>query len=104
MSVCATYDPDCYGCRLRNKGVSISPAATPSRVANRPPVVRPMQDPSFEKGRVFEDRPGGHKIPVFAPGTLRQMTVRERADIGRTKVDEGLTRLRQDPNVLRPTR
>jgi hypothetical protein len=61
-----------------------------------------MRQPSWEGAPVYEERPGGHRVPVLYPGTTRPMTVKERADLGRSKVEEGLRRNRQDPHVYAP--
>jgi hypothetical protein len=53
-----------YGCRLRAKGVQVSPKATPSRHNKRKARVEP---PSWNKGIVYDDRPGGTKMPVLNP-------------------------------------
>lgn len=52
-----------YGCRLSSKGIQVSPTATPSRVRNPVPV--PHEPPSFNKQIMYEDRPGGTKIPLL---------------------------------------
>ena len=62
MAVCDGYDPDCYGCRLRSKGVAISPAATPSR---RNTVAPPTADPAWERGVAGERRPDGSFMPYL---------------------------------------
>lgn len=65
MAICDI--PDCeehYGCRLRNKGLQISPAATPSRHNRRKDRVEP---PSWNKGILYDERPGGTKMPVMNP-------------------------------------
>jgi hypothetical protein len=85
---------ECYACGLRAKGLQLSPRLRPSGF-----VCRPMRQPSWEGGPVLQERPGGHRVPVLAPGTTRPMTQKERADLGRSKVEEGLRRLRQDPHV-----
>lgn len=100
MSVCA--DPACtihYACALRAKGVQVSPKATPNRVTARKPVVRPMVDPSWEKGIVSEPRPDGSRMPILAPGTTRPLGVAEYAS-QRQSVDAGLRRLHSDPDVF----
>jgi len=53
-----------YGCRLRAKGVQVSPSATPSRHNRRKDRVEP---PSWNKGIVYDERPGGTKMPVLNP-------------------------------------
>lgn len=51
-----------YGCRLRSKGVQVSPNATPTRHNRRKDKVEP---PSWNKGIVYDERPGGTKMPVL---------------------------------------
>lgn len=63
MAVCASFDPDCYACRLRAKGISFSGSATPvartSKAAPRTP------DPAWERGLAGERRPGGTFMPYL---------------------------------------
>lgn len=91
-------DDGCYACVLRRKGVQVSPAATPSRVKNRAQPHRPLADPSFEKGLVGEHRVDGSFMPVLRPGTTTPMGVHE-AMGQRTKIEEGIKRLKSDPYV-----
>jgi len=51
-----------YGCRLRSKGVQVSPNATPTRHNRRKDRVEP---PSWNKAIVYDERPGGTKMPVL---------------------------------------
>jgi len=51
-----------YGCRLKSKGVQVSPQATPTRHNRRKDTVVP---PSWNKGIVYDERPGGTKMPVL---------------------------------------
>lgn len=95
LAGCTTH----YACRLRAKGVQVSPAATPSRVAVRVQPHRPIVEPSWEKGIVGERRVDGSFMPVLAPGTTRPLGVHERAG-NRTKVEEGIKRLKSDPDVF----
>ena len=65
MPICPI--PDCeehYGCRLRNKGVQVSPAATPSRFKGRK---KPVEPPSWNKGILYDERHNGTKMPVLNP-------------------------------------
>lgn len=52
-----------YACRLRQNRHMIAPSATPSRF--RHGKIRPMQDPSWEKGIATEKRPGGIEMPLL---------------------------------------
>lgn len=92
MTVCDV--PGCqehYGCRLRNKGIHLDPRATPSRRNTIPPA---RANPQWEKGVVYQERPGGTQMPVLAPGTLRPMGVKELAD-NRSGVESAIRRARQ---------
>lgn len=63
MAICDI--PQCdehYGCRLRNKGIYLSPAATPTRHNRRKDKVEPS---SWNKGILYDERPGGTKMPVL---------------------------------------
>jgi hypothetical protein len=57
--------PNCeehYGCRLRSKGLQVSPRATPSRHNGRAKKVEP---PSWNKGIVYDTRADGSKMPIM---------------------------------------
>lgn len=99
MTICTTPSCDCYAHRLRAKGVQVAPSATPNRVQTRNQPVRPMAEPSWEKGVVGETRPDGSFMPVLAPGTTRPMQVHER-QAQRAAVERGLRALKSDPHVL----
>lgn len=63
MAICDI--PNCeehYGCRLRNKGIQVSPIATPTRHNRRKDRVEP---PSYNKGILYDERPNGTKMPVL---------------------------------------
>ena len=63
MEICDI--PECeehYGCRLRNKGLQVSPSATPTRHNRRKDRVEP---PSWNKGILYDERAGGTKMPVL---------------------------------------
>lgn len=52
-----------YGCRLKAKGLNVSPKATPTKNLNwRPTKSVP---PASNKQIIYEDRPGGTKIPIL---------------------------------------
>jgi hypothetical protein len=97
MPICHDND-DCYGCRLRAKGVAVAASATPNRTANRPYVHRPMQDPSWEKGIAGERRPGGAFMPYLGADG-QPMGVKEAAD-NRGGVETQIKRLKSDPHVF----
>jgi len=50
-----------YGCILKRKGIYLSADAVPNRTNMRPSV---MNEPSWEKGILTEDR-AGYKVPVL---------------------------------------
>lgn len=94
MSVCATYDPDCYGCRLRAKAIGLSSAAIPSRQNAIPPR---KADPAWERGVAGTHRPDGTFVP-FLTKDLNPMGVKEYGE-NRHKVDEQVRRLHQSEPV-----
>lgn len=72
--ICSTYDPDCYGCRLRHKGVLVSPAATPTRRNKVPPA---RANPAWENTTVGEHRPDGSFMPLLSEEGDRVIKVKE---------------------------
>jgi hypothetical protein len=64
--------PECmehYGCRLRKKGIQLSPRATPTATQNWRPT--PSEPPSLNAQIIYDERPGGVKMPLMNPdGTL----------------------------------
>lgn len=65
--ICTEYDPDCYGCQLRAKGIQPAPSATPSRTLNRKFVKREVKAPSWERGPTGERRADGSFMPYIRP-------------------------------------
>ena len=54
-----------YACRLRNKGLQVSPRVQMTRTQNwRPSVSVP---PSHYKNIIYDERPDGSKMPVLKP-------------------------------------
>lgn len=89
MAICDV--PGCtehYACRMRDKGVRISTAATPSRHNRVPP--RPTEPPSWNKQLVTEDRPGGFKMPVLRDDGS-QMRIKEYTE-NRHRIEEARKR------------
>lgn len=90
----SVHDPDCgcdtYGCRLRRKGLQVSPRATPNRRNNVPP--RASEPPSINKQIVYDERPGGYKMPIFTEtgDPLRHKRWRE----NRHKIKDGLAKVK----------
>jgi hypothetical protein len=95
MAVCSTYDPDCYGCRLRAKGVGIDPAATPTRTRNRVPTQVFAPRNSWEAGVAGEHRPDGSFMP-YQGADGYPMGVKEHAE-RRHEVTEKVRRLKSTP-------
>lgn len=87
-----------YGCDLKVKGVQVLPSATPTRTSNRPQSVRPMQQPSWEKGIAGETRPDGSFMP-YLNEHREEMGVHEFAN-RRRDVEGAVKRLKSDPNVF----
>lgn len=59
-------EPECtkhYGCWLRNKGIQVSPKATPNRVKN--PVPSKMTPPARYGQLMYDERPGGTRVPIM---------------------------------------
>lgn len=61
-------EPDCtehYACRLRNKGLQVSPRAQGTRTQNWRPT--PSVPPSRNKQIMYDERPDGSKMPILKP-------------------------------------
>lgn len=71
------FDAECYGCRLKEKNISYSSAATPTRGRRQP--FRPIQQPSWEAGVAGETRPDGSFMP-YLDKNLNEIGVKEMAD------------------------
>jgi hypothetical protein len=101
MALCTRTDehPCSYGCELRRKGVGIAPSATPNRTSNRKQPLRAVRESSWEKGIVYDERPGGYRMPVLEPGTRSPLHVKQYGE-NRQAIDEGLKRLKSDPGVV----
>ena len=96
MAICQI--PGClehYACRLRAKGVSVAPSATPTRISNRPYVYRPVKDPSWERGIAGETRCDGSFMPILTE-TQVPMGVKEYSE-RRHEIEGHIKRLKTDP-------
>ena len=91
-----------FACRLRAKGVQLSPQATPNRRAVRRDPGPRQADPAWERGIVTEDRPGGFKMPLLEPGTRAPLHVKQYGE-HRRDIDAQVKRLKtmEQPLVLR---
>ena len=79
-----------YGCRLRSKGVAVSPRATPTKNLNwRPSKQTP---PGRYKQIIYEDRPGGAKIPVMKSDG--EVLRGKEYDENRNKIDKTIRTIR----------
>ena len=60
-----------------------------------------MQQPVWEKGKVYENRPGGFRIPmVHANATSEPVTVKQYAN-NRGGFEKQRDRLRNDPTIFK---
>lgn len=95
MALCTRTDPHpcSYGCELRQKGIQLSPAATPNRRLLRPDpgVAKPKL--SWEAGVVTERRVDGSQMPVLEPGTRHPIGVKQYGE-NRRAFDEQRKRLK----------
>lgn len=97
MAICDGSCDGCYGCRLRAKGVMVSPAATPNR---RNKIAPRTADPAWERGIAGEHRPGGFMPYLNDKGS--PIHVKEAGE-RRTEIDARVHQLRNDPNVFAAT-
>jgi hypothetical protein len=83
MAVHDVYDPDCYGCQLRHKGIALAAAAIPSRQN----AVKPRTpDPAWERGRAGEYRNGGTFMPYLG-ADMEPIPIKEFGEKRRTFED-----------------
>lgn len=60
-----------------------------------------MQQPVWEKGKVYEERPGGFRVPmVHASSPSQPVTVKQYQN-NRHGYDEQRKRLKSDPNIFK---
>lgn len=88
-----------YGCELRHKGIGLSNAITPNRIANGKKVLTQHRpDPAWERGIAGERRPDGSFMPLL--GADREpIHLKERGE-RRVEIDAQVTRLKQDPSIF----
>jgi hypothetical protein len=77
------FDPACYGCKLKDKNLSLASAAVPTRGRRQP--FRPMVQPSWEAGVAGETRQDGSFMP-YLDKSLNPIGVKEMAD-DRTRLE-----------------
>lgn len=103
MSICRVEGCDIhYGCRLRAKGVSIAPSATPSRFRHTPRPASEVNKNSWERGIAGEVRPNGSFAPYLNEHRepIRSYEMQNR----RHEVETAVRRLKSDPNVFQAER
>lgn len=71
------FDPACYGCKLKEKNLSLASAAVPTRGRRQP--FRPMREPSWEAGTAGETRKDGSFMPYLG-ADLNPIGVKDMAD------------------------
>lgn len=91
MMICADYDPDCYACNLRRKGVMLSSSASPTRRNSIPPRTTP--EPSWEKGIAVDRRRNGEVMPLLDASASRTIPIKEYGE-KRHQYDDALRRLK----------
>jgi hypothetical protein len=88
------HDPNCecdaYACRLRRKGLQVSTAALPSQHNRRP--TRRNTGQAWNAQLVYQDRPGGFKMPIYDPETGSQRRIKQYTE-QRHKIDSQLARI-----------
>lgn len=60
--------PNCdehYACRLRAKGLQVSPRAEGTKTQNWRPTK--SEPPAYNKTIIYDERPGGYKMPILKP-------------------------------------
>lgn len=89
----ACDNPDHYACRLRAKGTQVSPRAQSTRTQNWRPT--PFKPPSYNKQIMYDERPGGIKMPILNPdGSLVR---RKQFDEHKSEITNNMRRIRTAP-------
>lgn len=52
-----------YGCRLKQKGLQLSPTVTPTKTLNMVPATK--EPPAYNRTIMYDERPGGIKMPII---------------------------------------
>lgn len=100
MSICTGgCEPICFGCQLRDKGLQVSPAATPNR-HNRLPGRKP--EPAWERGIKYDVRPDGSRMPLLEPGTRNPLHVKQYGE-HRHEIDAQVSNLKTRSTPLPDT-
>jgi hypothetical protein len=79
-----------YACKLRNKGMQVSPRAQMSRTQNWRPT--PSVPPAYNKQLMYDTRPDGSKMPILT-ATGDHLRRRE-YDEKRHQIDATIRRIR----------
>ena len=61
---------------------------------------RPVKQPVWEKGKVYEDRPGGFRVPMVHASNGTPVTVKQYQN-NRGGFDQQRKRLKSDPNIFK---
>lgn len=92
MAVCDTEGcTEHYACRLRNKGIRVSAQATPTKTLNMVPTK--VEGPSYNKQIIYDERPGGIKMPLLKPSG--DVVRRKEWDENRVAIEANRKRIRQ---------
>jgi len=79
-----------YSCRMRNKGLQVSPRATPTKTLNMKP--KPGTPPAYNREIIYNERPGGIKMPLLnADGSVVR---RRQYDREKAKITSNIRRIR----------
>lgn len=73
------HGPECFGCRIQDKGIQFAPSATPSRMNDRPPR---SADPAWERGIAGEHRRDGSFMPFIHESTMNPIHLKEWSENG----------------------
>jgi len=98
------FDADgkiCFGCKVGSGSgavFALGHGAMETRRPDRPFVNRPMVEPSWEKGVVREQRPGGGSVPLLG-NDGHEIGVKEYSE-QRHAIEAARHRLKNDPTPL----
>lgn len=90
--------------RERYRSLTLGGRRVNARRPAGPYVPRPMQDPSWEKGKVYEERPGGFRVPLVHEHSPSQPITQKQYANRRHHYEQARDRLRHDPTVFREER
>lgn len=76
----------------------------PGGSRSNPDAIRPMQQPKWEGTKVYDERPGGFKVPLVHDSNPTQPVTAKQYQNRRGHYDEYRKRLRNDPNIFNNAR